>query len=333
MFFEQMEMYVSAGLSVNEALDVIGKAAKKKRADSIQIMRKAVESGQNLSTTLENEVNLPSSVIGLVACGETTGSLAQTLKSCHALLDEQDELIKKVLSSMTYPIVIGIATVGLTIGLVQGIMPQIIPLLSGLHVDLPILTKIVITVSRLLINYGLMGAIGACVLIGALFLVYKKVFLVRQFVHRCLMYVPIIGNLVSQYSLALFFQSFGAMIEAGISSDIAYEKAVSSIYLIPLRNRLEKFAGSLRGGEKIHIIAENMPAYIESIISAGEASGNLGRSLERVASMISKELDYALKRLTALVEPAMMLGMGGMVGSIALSIMMPIYDISKTLQR
>jgi type II secretory pathway component PulF len=75
-----------------------------------------------------------------------------------------------------------------------------------------------------------------------------------------------------------------------------------------------------------------MPSYVAPLVAAGEASGNLGKALSRAARILDRELDHSLKRLTALIEPAMMLGMGAAVGSIALSIMMPIYDISKALQ-
>ncbi len=328
-----MEMYISAGLPVSRALTVMKKRAPKRRASAFENIRKAVESGQSLSVAMADEIDLPASVIGLIGCGETTGSLSQALKTCQALLEEQDELVKKVLSSMTYPIVIGLATIGLTIGLIQGIMPQIIPLLSGLRVDLPLITRIVMAVSKFLMDWGLFAVLGTAILGLSVFFAYKKAAGVKWLVHACLIRVPIVGKLVSHYSLALFFQSFGAMTEAGIPADIAYEKATASVYLLPLRGRLDKFTALIRAGEKFHVIARDMPAYVEPLISAGESSGNLGRSLCRAATMLGRELDHALKRLTAMVEPTMMLGMGSIVGSIALSIMMPIYDISKTLQR
>lgn len=333
MFVEQMEMYISAGLPAGQALDIIGKKAPKRRAAVFVRIKKAIESGQNISAALSSEINLPASVIGLIACGETTGSLAQALKICHDILEEHDSLIKKVFSSMTYPIMIGLATVGLTVGLVQGIMPQIMPLLSGLRVDLPLLTRIVMTASSLLMDYGLFGTAALGALGVGAFFAYRRLSGVRRFFQRGLLCMPVIGKLVSDYSLVLFFQSFGAMIEAGIPADIAYEKAAASIHLVPLRRRLEAFVQPIRAGEKFHIIAQSMPAYVEPLISAGESSGNLGRSLNRASVIIGRELDHALKRLTALVEPAMMIGMGSMVGSVTLSIMMPIYDISKTLQR
>lgn len=333
MLVEEMEMYISAGLPVSRALTVMKKRAPKRRASAFENIRRAVESGQSLSVAMADEIDLPASVIGLIGCGETTGSLSQALKTCQALLEEQDELIKKTLSSMAYPIMIGLATVGLTIGLVQGIMPQITPLLSGLHVSLPLITRVVMAVSGFLIDWGLLIVLGAVILNLSAFFAYKKASGVRRLVHICLIRMPIVGKLASHYSLTLFFQSFGAMTEAGMPADTAYEKAVAAISLIPLRARLEAFTQPIRGGEKFYIIAKDMPAYVESLISAGESSGNLGRSLCRAATMIGKELDHALKRLTAMVEPTMMLGMGSMVGSIALSIMMPIYDISKTLQR
>ena len=233
---------------------------------------------------------------------------------------------------MAYPAVIGLATVALTIGLVQGIMPQIIPLLSSLHADLPVLTVVVIAISRALLDHGLIGSIAVVLLAMAIMFAYRKSMRVRYVAQKVLLHIPIAGRLINDLSLTLFFRAFGTMVEAGILADVAYEKACSTVSFLPLKCLLEQNISPLKNGEKFHTIAGRMPAYVESLITAGEASGNLGGSLRRIDSILGKELEHALKKITAMVEPAMMIGMGSMVGSIALSIMMPIYDISKNLQ-
>jgi type II secretory pathway component PulF len=326
-------MYVSAGLAIDRALAAAGEGLSKKQSDSLNRIRNAVESGQSLSVALSREIRLPSAIVGLISCGESSGAIAATLKSAHSLMERQDELLKKCLSALTYPTVIGLAAVVLTVGLVKGVMPQIIPLLLGLHADLPILTKIVIAVSQGFTSYGAFLLIGTSLVTGIGIWTYKKSSEARFFVHRISMSTPIVGSLVNRYALAIFFQSMGALVESGMPADAAFAKTAPSVGLLPLRRRLESAAPLVSRGEPLHeAFGRGMPAYIAPLVAAGEASGNLGKALSRAALILDRELDHSLKRLTALIEPIMMLGMGGAVGSIALSIMMPIYDISKALQ-
>ena len=333
LLIERLEMYVSAGLAIDRAIAAAGEGSSKRQHTSLIRVRLAVESGQSLSGALAREVRLPQAIVGLISCGESSGAVAATLKSAHALMERQDELLKKCLSALTYPTVIGLAAVVLTIGLVKGVMPQIIPLLLGLHADLPILTKIVIAISEGFTAYGAFLLIGISLVIGIGVWVYKRMLEVRSFIHRLLMSTPIVGSLVNRYALAVFFQSMGALVESGMPADAAFARTAPSISLIPLRRRLESAAPLVSRGEPLHeAFGRGMPAYIAPLVSAGEASGNLGKALSRAALILDRELDHSLKRLTALIEPVMMLGMGGAVGSIALSIMMPIYDISKALQ-
>lgn len=330
---ERLEMYISSGLPIARSLSLAGAVLPKRQRESLDRVRQAVESGQILSAILASEVRLPSAVVGLIACGESSGNLTETLKISHALLEREDELIKKCLSAMTYPTVVGLAAVALSFGLVLVIMPQIIPLLDGLHTDLPLITKIVMAASRVLMSYWLYFTVSSAILSALLIAAYRSSRMVRASLHLCAIHAPIVGGIMSRYALALFFQSFGALVESGMPADAAYAKAASSIELIPLRRSLEGKTETIMHGEPIYeAFAENAPPYVAPLVAAGEASGNLGRALLRAACLIDRELDHSLKRLTALIEPAMMIGMGCVVGSVALSIMMPIYDISKTLQ-
>ncbi len=333
MLIERLEMYVSAGLAIDRALAAAAQGLSRKQSASLDRVRLAVESGRNLSDALPYEIRLQQAVIGLISAGESSGAIALTLRSAHDLMERQDELVKKCLSAMTYPVVIGLAAIGLTIGLVRGVMPQIIPLLTGLHADLPLLTKIVIAVSQGFTTYGMYALIGLVIISLAGLWTYRKVNGVRWVIHRMLMSSPIVGSLVTRYALAVFFQSIGALVSSGMPADKAFRQTAPSIGMLPLRRRMEEAAPSVNRGEPLHGVFERgMPAYIAPLVAAGEASGSLGTSLLRAASILDRELDHSLKRLTALIEPAMMLGMGGAVGSIALSIMMPIYDISRALQ-
>ncbi len=330
---ERMEMYMAAGLSIETVVLQAGKGLAQKKRASLDRVRMRIEGGQPLASALAEDMGYPPVVLGIISCGESSGNLAAALKCSHSLLEREDELSKKCISALTYPCIIGLAAFALMIGLVRGIMPQILPLLSGLHTDLPFLTKAVMRASSFFLAYGAMCGAGALVFGICIAVAYERSLPIQGIVQSSLLRIPLLGILVKKYALSAFFQSLGALAESGMRVDSAYEKSVSAVALIPLRKSLLKGTEGIRTGSSFRsILPGDIPDYVAPLVSAGEASGNLAGSFLKAAAILDKELDHSLKRLTALIEPVMMIGMGFSVGAIALSIMMPIYDISKTLQ-
>lgn len=147
--------------------------------------------------------------------------------------------------------------------------------------------------------------------------------------------MPIVGRLARYYSLALTVRSLGSLVESGAALGESYVRVAETMPLLPLRSAFKKKSADISRGVPLGTVLsgmKRMPSYIAPLVSAGEASGTLGISLVRAADILDRDIEHALKRLTALVEPVMMAGMGCAVGAIALSIMMPIYDVSKALQ-
>jgi type II secretory pathway component PulF len=130
-------------------------------------------------------------------------------------------------------------------------------------------------------------------------------------------------------------RSLGSLVSAGSSIDDSFGRVTKRITLIPLRDQFTVHAFDLSHGSTLSSIlakAGSIPSFIVPLISAGEASGTLGNSLIRASDIIDRDIEQDLKRMTALIEPLMMIGMGIGIGTIALSIMMPIYDVSQSLQ-
>ncbi len=324
---------MSSDMHIGMAISHAGEGLLAKQKISLGRVRTFVENGQSISSVFARELRYPSAIVGIIACGESSGNLSSAFKCSHALLEREDDLIKKCVSALVYPCVIGAAAVVLVIGLVRGVMPQIIPLLVGMHVELPVLTKGVMKMSEFMMSYGIEAGAVSVLFVSVMVVAYRKLPQARILVHRLGVRVPLFGNLIERYALAVFFQSMGALTESGMAADVAYQKAVAAISLIPLRKKLETTMQSITNGATFgSIFAHRMPAYIAPLIAAGEASGNLASAFSRAAAILDRELDYSLKHMTGLIEPIMMIGMGLSVGAIALSIMMPIYDISKNLQ-
>lgn len=337
LLLERLELYISSGLAIDRTLVIAGQGISAKQRQHIEKVRADVISGSLLSKSLTTHVGLSKTLTGLIEHGESSGELIHSLCTARKLLEKEDELIKKCLSALAYPVIIGIFALLLVIGLIRGVMPQIMPMLKSLNVELPLLTRLIMFISDNIVIYGLyllVGTIFAVFLFGFL---YKKSKFFKSVCHDILVRVPIVGSVLYSYSLSLFLQSCGALIQSGLQLGTSYSSTVATVTLIPLSRLLQAESVHIHKGVSFGQIFANkskrIPAYISPLILAGEASGTLGTSLIRAATIIDRDIDHSLKRLTSLIEPVMMAGMGVVVGGIALSIMMPIYDISRVLQQ
>ncbi len=335
LLLENIEMYISAGLTMHVALKIASSSFSVRQNRSLVEVYSHVSQGQLLSFALSRHINFPSALISLIEHGEQSGDIRQSLRLARMSFERQDTLISACISALTYPVVIALFAGTLTLGLMTWVMPQIIPLLRSLHVDLPLLTRLVIFASENIMSYGLY--VCAVYILAAIIVLYayKTSHAVRFHVQKVFLLVPVFGQLYRQYHLSLVFRSFGALISSGEQMRDAYVKVTEKISLLPVKSYFLRQTFTIDQGVSLSSIIlsfRKIPKYVSPLIAAGEASGTLGSSLMRVADIIDRDIEQTLKRLTALIEPLMMIGVGSIIGAIALSIMMPIYEVSKTLQ-
>jgi type II secretory pathway component PulF len=337
LLLEQLGLYISSGLTLDRTIQIITENSPVHlKKDLVEIVQ-AVEAGTLFSRIFSERITSHGSIIGVIQQGEQSGELGKAFLSAHVLLEKRDELTKKCLSALAYPVVIGIFATLLTIGLVRGVMPQIIPLLMSMHVELPLLTRVVIALSQGLITYSIYLCVGIVIGVGLFRLSYTRCLPLKRVVHVGILHVPLVGHTFRIYWHALFLRSCGSLIDSGLPAAQSYESACGGVSLVPLRNDLESHRQPLAQGTLMsHVFRHKrlaMPPFVSALVSAGESSGTLGVSCIRAADILDRNLDHSLKRMTSLIEPLMMIVMGCTVGAIALSILLPIYDISKVLQR
>ncbi|OHA24134.1 MAG: hypothetical protein A3B11_01395 [Candidatus Taylorbacteria bacterium RIFCSPLOWO2_01_FULL_44_26] len=334
LLLERLELCISAGVTISSALEAALQGISKGHSGSLRQVYAMVQSGGSLSRALSQFTGMSATSVSLIQHGQKSGLLAKALGDARILLERQDELLKRCISALVYPLTIALFAGIITIGLMRGIMPQIIPLLKSLNVPLPFLTRLVMAVSEGLLSYGLVFVIGVLLIVFGAYWAYKKYQHFRYLYQRLLKAIPIIGRIIQDYSLAVFLRSAGTLVESGMSVILAYKNAVLVLPFLPLRNILEKGVIDITGGGSLSRVFSDktIPGYITPIVSAGEASGTLGLCLIRAADILGRDIDHGLKRSTALLEPLMMAAMGCIVAAIAISIMLPIYDISRVLK-
>lgn len=330
-------MYIESHIPIHEAILYAKVGHSHAHVQIIDRISKQVSSGINLSLALSRETHFPSIIIGILRTGEQSGSLLQALKMSGQLLERRDEMQRKIVSSLTYPILIALFAGLLVIGLMRGVMPQIVPMLKGLNIELPLLTKATILASDIISAYGLIIFLSSICLTIVLMNLYRKVSLARYITQQCIFKLPILGSVFFTVSFSIFIRSFGSMLQSHIPVKESYLAALDTLHFLPFKRELEKYGSYIDSGKKITDIFSKVrtpiPLVAMGIIGAGEKSGTLGISMIRVADIIDRDVDHKIKRVTSLLEPLMMMLLGLIIGAIALSIVMPIYDISKVLQR
>jgi len=334
IFLLRLELYLNSGLTIDAALRLCRDGVPSKFRKSVDEIINHAESGSLLSIGLSKYMRLDRTSSRMIAHGETTGELSRAIMMARSSIEKDDELIKKCVSAAIYPSVIACFSGIFVIGLMKGVMPQIIPMLNGLHTDLPLISRVMITLSDLVMKFGIIALIIMIVIILLFVLLYKKQARVRFVAHSVFSIIPLFGNLVANYNIIVFLRSFGALVQSGLPLAKAFHDSAYTIDFGPVSRpliaRTEEVSRGLSIGQALGCI--RAPQYVVALVSAGESSGTLGISISRAADILDQDMENSLKRLTSLIEPIMMIAMGAIVGAIALSIIMPIYDLSKALQ-
>lgn len=335
LLLERIEMYVSSGMPLDRALAAAGEAAAGARKTALERIHGDLCGGSALHQSMSAHLKFSPVVASIISCGERAGSLPRSLAYARELMERADELRRSCLSAMVYPAAIGLCAAVLTVGLMRGVVPEITPMLEGLHADLPWITRLTIAASDALVDHGLVGGVAGAALFALIAVAYRRIRPVQHGLHTLFTAAPVVGGLVSSYALSTFLRSCGLLIESGMPAVRAYEEAVAVVGLAPLRRALVSRIEDVRHGTAIGeaVKGRRIPRHVSALIASGELSGALGSSMVRAASILDRDIGHALKRATALLEPVSMAAMGIIVGTVAVSIMLPIYDISKVLQK
>jgi type IV pilus assembly protein PilC len=338
VFTRQFAAMINAGLPIVRALYVLTEQTTKKQLrDVIDAVRKDVEAGSDLSEALEEHPKVFSRIyIEMVRAGEIGGMLDGVLLRIADQLEKEADLKRKVKSAMIYPLfVMGFAFLTLTF-----LLLFIVPIFAGLFQDLggtlPLLTRIVMGVSDILTSvWGILVylALGVAVF---LFLRWRKTERGRKVWGRLVLRIPLkIGEVVQKVALARFARTLGTLSAAGVPILQALEITATSSGNWVIENALLKSRDSIREGISIYKPLEDEPVFppiVTRMIAVGEETGDIDGMLAKIAEFYESEVDATVKALTSIMEPVMIVVVGGIVGVIVISMYLPmfrIYDLVK----
>ncbi len=322
---------------MRESLVMIREQTRKKGYASILDRVVAdVSNGQNLSASLGKFKNtFGDFAINIIGFGEESGILSENLEYVALELQKRHTLRKKIWSAAIYPIIVTVATLGITAFLMTYLFPKIMPIFKSINMDLPLSTRIIIAASNFLSHYGFTSILILIFIFTAFLITLKKKETAHFYFDKFLLEIPIVRKIIQDYNLANFTRTMGLLLKSGITMSEALSTSIKTTPNLVYKKEFKMLLNVVNRGGKIstHLIKERnlFPDIVTQITSVGEQSGNLANSFIYLSEMYETELDDFTKNLSSMVEPILMILMGLLVGFIAVSIITPIYGITQHL--
>lgn len=332
MFARQMSMLMSVGTGVVPALAAITRQMNNERWRTGMLhVRDEVEKGAPLSVAMNREPQLFTNVFcSMVAAGEATATLPETFNRLCELSKQQLDTRNRLIGAAIYPIVLVNICLGVISLLVVFVLPRFESLFDTLHVELPVTTAKMMALSRFLTANGLACAGGlAATLIGLV--LYLRSRHGRRAVGWLAIRLPVLGKVVRSLALARICRLLGVMIEARVPLLESVELTLNATNHPEYRQLLIDLQQDISQGKPLAESLARSPLADPSVVqavAAGEESGNVGRALLFVGEWMDEENQTRIDSLSKLLEPLVLVFMGGVVGGVAISLFLPLFDMT-----
>ncbi|MBC7352999.1 MAG: type II secretion system F family protein [Thermogutta sp.] len=330
---QQLAILVESGVTLAPALAA---AIEEERNSAMRaVLRKvkeSVEAGQDFSYAVAQFPRVFSATfVALAKAGEKTGSLGSMLRRAAGYMQAEYETRAKIRSAMIYPAIMLIMSIAVTAFLLTFVLPKFVPVFESRHAKLPKITVAMLALSDFAVKYGpvLIATAGGLATAGYIFRRTKKG---REWFDVFKLHVPLLGAVTRKVALSRSVRTLGTLLASGISVLEAIELAAEIAENTVVRRAWLSIKDGLIEGRRMCDCMKQHPIFPRSLVqmvAAGEETGNLDAVLERTAEFYERELETTIKTVTSLIEPAMIIVMGVVVGTIGLSLLLPIFSLSR----
>ncbi len=336
MFYIQLSNMINAGITILMSLSALSKQTENKALkQAIGSVSRQVESGSSLSQAFSTQPRIFTKLfINMIKAGEASGNLDNVLMRYATFFENQEDLKQKIKGALFYPIILLCAGIAVTLFIVTFIIPQFADVYIKANIKLPIPTLIVYNAGKFIKHYWyiLLVSIAAIFIAVRYYISTEKG---RFLYDRLKLDLPIIGPLYRKVVMTRFSRTMATLLGSGVpvlqSLDITREIVDNMV----LAGTITNIRGYVEKGERMSEpmrISEEFPPDIVQMVSVGEETGNMDGMLNKTADYYDMSVNYAVKKLTTVIEPLFLVILGTMVGFIMASMLMPIFDMVKTLK-
>ena len=336
LFYIQLSNMINAGINILMSLSTLAKQIENRSLkEAIGSVSRQVEAGSTLSQAFGTEPRMFTRLfVNMIKAAEASGKLDTVLMRYADFFEKQEELKQKIKGALFYPIILLSAGVAVTLLIVTFVIPQFAEIYLKAGIKLPIPTLIVYKVGMVIKHYWwLLVMLAIAILLGIRY--YFKTERGTFLLDRSKLKLPIIGPLYRKLAIARFTRTLATLLGSGVpileSLDIVKEVTGNEVLARVIANVKKGVEKGERMSETLKISAEFPPDLVQ-MVSVGEETGGLVEMLNKVGDFYDMAVNYAVKKLTVIIEPVFLVIMGVMVGCIMASMLLPMFDMVKTLR-
>jgi type IV pilus assembly protein PilC len=336
VFSRQFAALVNAGVPIVRSLGVLGEqCGNPKLKKALMEISLDVQNGLNLSDSMrKHPACFDGLYVSMIQAGEVGGVLDEVLNRLAKLLEDTARLQNQIKSAMSYPMVVGFIAVSIFIGMTVFLIPIFAQIFKDIGNTLPPLTQFMLTISEILRSWRLIVVIVGFVGFVIAYKQYYKTPMGRQTIDRLSLKMPLFGDLIQKSSVARFSRTFGSLTRSGVpiltSLEIVRDTSGNQV----VANAIDAARFEVQQGGMISFALQKekvFPPMALQMISIGEETGEIDAMLMKIADFYEDEVEQAVKALTSILEPVMIVVLGGMVGTILLSMYLPLFKVFDTL--
>jgi len=338
IFTKHLSIMIKAGLPLRESVDTISEQTDSERFKKIlkDILRH-LDNGETLASSLARHADIFNELfVNMIEIGEASGTLEENLVHLSVQLEKDYELRRKIIAASIYPTIIFASTFLMGGALSTFVIPKLIPLFESLNVDLPITTRMLLFITRVFQEYGLI-ILGMLILFVVVAIPVSRIRIIKLILHKIVLSLPIIRSISRNANLAYMNRTLGTLLKSGVPLVSAIHITALTTRNLVYRNELERAADHVRRGRTFSSYLEtNKKLFyltVSRIAKVGEKTGKLEETMHYLADFYEAEVDNTVKNLSNVLEPVLLIIIGLVVGFVAISIIQPIYQLSSGLSR
>ncbi len=331
----ELATLLGAGMALDHALQLIADLEKNEEAaELVRTLKQRVRRGHSLSRAMAGQQNVFTPLqISMVKAGEASGALAQALERLAEQLERSEALKEEIRSALIYPtLLLTVATLSV-VGLLLFVVPHFAEAFTEMGQPLPAATSIVVTTAELLRHWGWLLLILFPLLSIGLRQQLNDPAARIKWDHRLLRW-PAVGILISKVEAARFSHTLAILLESGVALPKALDLATGAVGNMAMKTALQQAADALKEGHSLGdllSVAPHLPPLLVEMVRVGEESGELPSLLHKAGDDFERQTRTAVARLLTLLEPALIIGLGAMVGGIIVSILVAVLDANQLL--
>lgn len=338
IFSRQFAALVNAGVALVRGLGVLAdQCPNPKLKQALQEISSDVQQGTNLSDAMRKHPQCFDGLyVSMIQAGEVGGVLDDVLNRLSKLLEDVARLQNQIKSAMAYPITVGIIALLVFLGMTVFLLPIFAGIFEELDAELPVFTQIMLNISDILRTpiYSITLIIVVTILAFA-YRQYYKTRVGRETMDRFFLKMPLFGDLIQKSCTARFCRTFGALSRSGVpiltSLEIVRDTAGNQV----IANAVDEARREVQSGGMISLALQReqvFPVMAIQMMSIGEETGEIDTMLMKVADFYEDEVEQAVKALTSIMEPIMIVFLGGMVGSILVAMYLPMFAVMDNIK-